>query len=92
MEGGRKEGRKVERMKGKMSGRLWFVLFFLINLFTYLFWLLWVFIVAPGLSLVTASRSYSSLQCMVFSLQWLLLLRSMGSRREGFSSCGTRAQ
>ena len=27
-----------------------------------------------------------------FSLLWLLLLRSMGSRRLGFSSCGTRAQ
>ena len=26
-----------------------------------------------------------------FSLQWLLLLRSIGSRRAGFSSCGTRA-
>ena len=26
-----------------------------------------------------------------FSLQWLLLLRSTGSRRAGFSSCGTRA-
>ena len=27
-----------------------------------------------------------------FSLRWLLLLWSMGSRRTGFSSCGTRAQ
>ena len=33
----------------------------------------------------------SSLGCADFSLQWLLLLRSTGSRLEGFSSCGSRA-
>ena len=33
-----------------------------------------------------------SLWCAGFSLRWLLLLQSMGSRRVGFSSCGTRAQ
>ena len=32
------------------------------------------------------------LQCTGFSLRWLLLLWSMGSRRAGFSSCGTHAQ
>ena len=31
----------------------------------------------------------SSLRCAGFSLQWLLLLWSMGSRRTGFSSCGS---
>ena len=36
--------------------------------------------------------SYSSLRCVGFSLWWLLLLRSMGSRHAGFSSCGSRAQ
>ena len=66
-----------------------FVLF--IYLFIYL-WLRWVFVAARGLSLVVASRGYSSLQCVGFSLQWLLLLRSMDSRHVGFSSCGTRAQ
>ena len=35
---------------------------------------------------------YSSLRCAGFSLRWFLLLRSMGSRRAGFSSCGTWAQ
>ena len=35
---------------------------------------------------------YSSLWCAGFSLRWLLLLQSTGSRRAGFSSCGTRAQ
>ena len=51
-----------------------------------------------GLSLVTASRGYSSLGCMVFSLWWLLLLQSTGSRcaasvvlARGLSSCGSRA-
>ena len=31
---------------------------------------------------------HSSLQCAGLSLQWLLLLRSWGSRSLGFSSCG----
>ena len=44
-----------------------------------------------GLSLVAASGGYSSLRCMDFSLQWLLLLQSTGSRRVGFSSCGSWA-
>ena len=44
-----------------------------------------------GLSLVAASGGYSSLRCAGFSLQWLLLLRSTGSRCAGFSSCGSRA-
>ena len=52
----------------------------------------WVFVAARGLSLVAVSRDYSSLQCAGSSLRWLLLLRSMGSRRAGFSSCGTQAQ
>ena len=29
--------------------------------------------------------------CPGFSLKWLLLLRSTGSRRTGFRSCGLRA-
>ena len=68
----------------------WTVNFFL-NLFIYYFWLPLVFVAACGLSLVVASGSYSSLRCVGFSLQWLLLLQSMGSRRMGFSSCGTWA-
>ena len=63
------------------------LVFFLINIFIY-FWLLWVFIAARGLSLVVASGGYSLLRCTGFSLRWLLLLRSMGSRHTGFSSCG----
>ena len=60
-------------------------------IYTY-FWLCWIFVAARGLSLVAASEGYSSLQCVGFSLPWLLLLRSTSSRRAGFSSCGTQAQ
>ena len=66
-----------------------FVLFLI--LFIY-FWLHWVFVAARRLSLAAASGGYSSLRCAGFSLQWLLSLWSTGSRRAGFSSCGTRAQ
>ena len=64
--------------------------FIFIYLFIY-FWLRWVFVAVRGLSLVAASGVYSSLQCAGFSLRWLLLLRSTGSRCVGFSSCGSRA-
>ena len=70
------------------GGSFYFFLF-LINLFY--FWLPGVFVAVHRLSLVAASRSYSSLWCTGFSLWWLLLLWSTGSRHAGFSSCGTRA-
>ena len=68
--------------------------FSFINLFILFiyFWLHWVFVAARRLSLVAASRGYSSLRYAGFSLRWLLLLRSTGSRHAGFSSCGTWAQ
>ena len=59
--------------------------------FFFFFWLHWVFAAAHGLSLVTVNRGYSSLRYAGFSPQWLLLLRSTGSRRASFSRCGTRA-
>ena len=63
-----------------------FLFFFLINFFfnflIFIFWLRWVFVAARGLSLVAASGGYSSLWCAGFSLRWLLLLRSTGSRSE----------
>ena len=49
------------------------------------FRLRWVFTAARRLPLVVVSGGYSS-------LRWLLLLQSTGSRRVGFSSCGTWAQ
>ena len=49
-------------------------------------------LLSAGFSLVAESRGYSSLWCAGFSLWWLLLLQSRGSRHAGFSSCGTWAQ
>ena len=57
----------------------------------FFFWLHWVFVAAHGLSLVVVSGCYSLLRCAGFSLQWLLLLRSTGSRCTGFRSCGLQA-
>ena len=49
-------------------------------LFIY-FWLRWVFVAAVcGLSLVVVSGATFLLLCTGFSLRWLLLLRSTGSR------------
>ena len=56
--------------------------FYLFYLFIY-FWLCWVFVAARGLSLVAASGGYSSLRRAGFSLRWLLVLQSVGSRRTG---------
>ena len=66
-----------------------FFFFDFINFLIY-FWLHWVFVAMRGLSLVAASGGYFSLQCVGFSLRWLLLLWSMGFRCVGFSSCGSR--
>ena len=70
---------------------------FIYLLFIY-FWLRWVFVAARGLSLVAASRGYSSVPCTGFSLGWLLLCgaRALGTRASvvvarGLSSCGSRA-
>ena len=66
---------------------------FLIDLYLFIYFCLcWVFVAAHGFSLLVASGGYSSLRCAGFSLQWLLLLRSTGSKHVGFSSCGTWAQ
>ena len=65
--------------------------FVFIYLFIY-FWLRWVIVAVRGLSLVAASGGYSLLRCGGFSLSWLLLLQSTGSRCVCFSSCDTRAQ
>ena len=69
---------------------LWWVFYFYFLKIIY-FWLRWVFVAARGLSLVAASGGFSSLWCVGFSLRWLLLLWSTGSRRAGFCSCGARA-
>ena len=53
------------------------------------FWQCWAFVAVHRLSLVVASRGYSSLRSAGFSLQWLLWLQNTGSGHVGFSSCGT---
>ena len=63
-----------------------FILFYYYYYLFIYFWLHWVFVAACGLSLVVASGGYSSLWCVGFSLWWLLLLQSTGSRCAGFSS------
>ena len=68
------------------------VIFFNFYYYFFNFWLRWVFVAVHRLSLVAVSRGYSSLWSMGFSLPWLLLLQSTGSRCTGFSSCGARAQ
>ena len=79
-------------------GQIWpTACFFFVSFFKWLylfiyFWLHWVFVAACGLSIVAASGGYSSLRCAGFSLRWLLLLWSTGSRRMDFGSCGTWAQ
>ena len=57
--------------------------FFNINLF-YLF-------IFGCVGLRCCTWAFSSVASGGFSLQWLLSLQSTGSRRMGFSSCGTRA-
>ena len=64
--------------------------FFFFNFF--IFWLCWLFVAARRLSVVATSVGYSLLWCADFSLRCLLLFRSMGSRRVGFSSCTVWAQ
>ena len=59
--------------------KIYFILFFIL----FYFWLCWVFIAARGLSLFAVSGGHSSLRCAGFSLRWLLLLWSMGSRVRG---------
>ena len=49
-------------------------------IFGFVFWLHWVFIAVQAFSLAAVSRGDSSLQCSGFSLPWLLLLQSKGSR------------
>ena len=57
------------------------------------FWLCWVIVAVRGLSLVAASRGYSSLWCGSFSCCGAQALGTWASVvvAHGLSSCGTRA-
>ena len=63
-----------------------FILF--IYLFIY-FWLRWVFVAEHGLSLVAASRGYSSFRCGGYSScgAWALGARASVVAARGLSSC-----
>ena len=77
----KKQGYIVQHRELQLLSRNNF--FLKINLFIiyFYFWLHWVFVAVHGLSLVAASGGYS--------FWWFLLLRSVGSRCAGFSSCGS---
>ena len=78
-EQGRFVGLRIIQIGFLMSQIIFFNLFIL---FIY-FWLPWVFLAARGLSPVVVSGGYSLLRCVGFSLWWLLLLQSTGSRHAG---------
>ena len=80
----------LEKISIQSSAHFFYIYFLLIYLKKF-FWLCWVCVVC-GLSLVVVSVHYSSLWCGGFSLWWLLLLWSTGSRCVGFSSCSTWTQ
>lgn len=62
-----------------------------LNIYLFMhFWLPWVFIAAYRLSLRQVGATLE-LWATDFSLQWLLVLWSMGSRVRGLSSCEAQA-
>ena len=83
-----------------LASMLFFLFNFMFREFLFYFKFIYLFIfgcvgsslLSVGFSLVPESRGYSSLQCSGFSLRWLLLLWSTGSRHVGFSSYSTWAQ
>ena len=72
---------------------LFFFSFFLSfkNVFIY-FQLFWVFVAVHGAFSSGGEQGLFLLQCMGFSLHWLLLLQSMGLGHPGFGSCRVWAQ
>ena len=71
-----------------------FIMFFCFALFLILFiyfyfWLHWVFVAAHRLS---DERGLLFIVVPGLLIGWILFLQSTGSRRAGFSSCGTQAQ
>ena len=71
---------------------LFFYKVFFFNFYLFYFWLCWVFVAARGLSSGCGKRGLLFIVVHGLLMQWLLLLQSTGSRRPGFSSCGTWAQ
>ena len=63
-------------------------IFYFFNVVSILFIYFWVFVAARRLSLVAVSGGYSSLQCVGFSLWWLLLAWALGSLASVVVACG----
>ena len=83
---GNNSTRQIKFMLEQHHKQVFFFFFFLI------FWPCWVFIAALVFLQLRQVEAILQLQCAGFSSQWLLLLRSTGSRAWGFSSCGEWAQ
>ena len=60
--------------------------------FKFYSWVCWVVVACHGLSPIALSGGHSSLRCEGFSLQWLLLLQSTGSRAHWVSKCDAWTQ
>ena len=60
-------------------------------IYLFIFWLHWAFVAVRRLSLVVASGGYASCGARASHCGGFSLLRSTGSMRAGFSSCGSRA-
>ena len=71
-------GAYLHLLFGEMSLHVFFPFSFLKIYCIFHFWLCCVFVAMPGLSLAVVCG---------FSLRWLLLVQSTGSRCSGFSSC-----
>ena len=65
--------------------------FSFIYFFIFIFWLCWVFVAARGLFSSCSKQGLLSVVVRRLLIGWLLLLQSTGSRRVGFSSCGSWA-
>ena len=79
------------------DGQEWFYFSFSCLFFNKIFFIYfrlhWVFIATSRLFLFAVSRDHSlQLQCVGFSLWWLLLMQNKGSGHTGFSSCDTQTQ
>ena len=66
------------------------IFFFFFNIYLFIFGCVGSLLLCAGF--LQLRRAGATLRCVGFSLRWLLLLRSTGSRHTGFSSCGSRAQ
>ena len=75
-----------------LDPKAWDIFPFLLRFLFVHLWLCEVFVATSGLRLVAESEGSSLLCGLGFSLQWLLLMQSVGSGHTGFSSRSTWVQ